>query len=51
MKTEKKGTRLIEQLRKKRTNTAKLVEKMPEMLLDYKRDKWEKKMNEEDKAK
>ncbi|KMZ59930.1 hypothetical protein ZOSMA_63G00420 [Zostera marina] len=32
----------------KRENTAELMKKMPQMLLDYKKRRWEKKMKEEE---
>ncbi|TXG51650.1 hypothetical protein EZV62_024174 [Acer yangbiense] len=51
MKTRRKGHKVDRIAAKKRENTAKLMEKMPEMLLDYKKRKWEKKMKEEEKAK
>ncbi|GAV76085.1 hypothetical protein CFOL_v3_19560 [Cephalotus follicularis] len=35
----------------KRENTAKLMEKMPEMLLAYKKRRWAKKMKEEEASK
>lgn len=51
MKTKRKGHKVDRIAAEKRANTAKLMEKMPEILLDYKKRRWEKKMKEEDKAK
>ncbi|XP_010552837.1 PREDICTED: uncharacterized protein LOC104823111 [Tarenaya hassleriana] len=51
MRTKRKGHKCDRIAAEKRENTVKLMEKMPKMLLDYKKRKWEKKMKEEDKAK
>ncbi|XP_031249486.1 uncharacterized protein LOC116127801 [Pistacia vera] len=51
MKTKRKGHKVDRIAAEKREKTAKLMEKMPEMLFDYKKRRWEKKMKEEEKAK
>ena len=51
MKTRRKGHKCDRISAEKRANTAKLMEKMPQMLLDYKKRRWQKKMKEEDKGK
>lgn len=51
MRTKRKGHKCDRISAEKRENTAKLMLKMPQMLLDYKKRKWEKKMKEEEKAK
>lgn len=51
MKTKRKGHKCDRISAEKRVNTAKLMLKMPQMLLDYKKRRWEKKMKEEEKAK
>lgn len=49
MRTKRKGHKHDRIAAEKRENTARLMEKMPEMLLDYKKRRWEKKMKDEDK--
>lgn len=49
MRTKMKGHKCDRIAAEKRANTAKLMEKMPEMLLAYKKRRWEKKMKEEEK--
>lgn len=51
MRTKRKGHKVDRIAAEKRENTARLMEKMPEMLLQYKKRRWEKKMKEEDKGK
>ncbi|KAL9330976.1 hypothetical protein ACSQ67_000586 [Phaseolus vulgaris] len=51
MKTRRKGHKCDRISAEKRENTKKLMEKMPQMLLDYKKRRWQKKMKEEDKGK
>ncbi|XP_057422353.1 uncharacterized protein LOC130716166 [Lotus japonicus] len=51
MKTKRKGHKCDRIAAEKRANTARLMEKMPEMLLEHKKRKWLKKMKEEDKEK
>ncbi|CAN0922562.1 hypothetical protein LINGRAHAP2_LOCUS33113 [Linum grandiflorum] len=51
MKTKMKGHKCDRIAAEKRANTAKLMEKMPDMLLAYKKRRWEKKMKEQDKTK
>ncbi|CAK8577363.1 unnamed protein product [Lathyrus sativus] len=51
MKTRQKGHKVDRIAAEKRANTARLMEKMPNMLLDYKKKTWQKKMKEEDKGK
>ncbi|BAT98689.1 hypothetical protein VIGAN_10000700 [Vigna angularis var. angularis] len=51
MKTRRKGHKCDRISAEKRENTAKLMEKMPQMLQDYKKRRWQKKMKEEDKGK
>lgn len=51
MRTKRKGHKCDRISAEKRENTAKLMLKMPQMLLDYKKRRWEKKMKEEEKAK
>ncbi|KAF4380392.1 hypothetical protein F8388_024685 [Cannabis sativa] len=51
MRTKRKGHKHDRIAAEKRENTARLMEKMPQMLLDYKKRRWEKKMKEEDKTK
>ncbi|KAK9164558.1 hypothetical protein Syun_005460 [Stephania yunnanensis] len=48
MKTKRKGHKCDRVSAEKRANTAELMKKMPEMLLDYKKRRWEKKMKAED---
>ncbi|MED6192647.1 hypothetical protein PIB30_011983 [Stylosanthes scabra] len=51
MRTRRKGHKCDRIAAEKRENTARLMQKMPEMLLDYKKRRWQKKMKEEDKGK
>uniref|UniRef100_A0A6N2LNJ7 Uncharacterized protein n=1 Tax=Salix viminalis TaxID=40686 RepID=A0A6N2LNJ7_SALVM len=51
MRTKMKGHKCDRIAAERRANTAKLMEQMPEMLLAYKKRRWEKKMKEEDKNK
>jgi len=51
MKTKRKGHKVDRIAAEKRANTARLMEKMPDMLLAYKKKKWAKKMKEEEKGK
>lgn len=51
MRTKRKGHKCDRIAAEKRENTAKLMEKMPDMLLAYKKRRWEKKMKEEEKLK
>ncbi|CAN1170593.1 hypothetical protein LINPERPRIM_LOCUS7495 [Linum perenne] len=51
MKTKRKGHKCDRIAAEKRANTVKLMEKMPDMLLAYKKRRWEKKIKEEDKNK
>lgn len=51
MRTKRKGHKVDRIAAEKRENTARLMEKMPDMLLQYKKRRWEKKMKEEDKSK
>ncbi|KAJ0016641.1 hypothetical protein Pint_11590 [Pistacia integerrima] len=51
MRTGRKGHKVDRIASEKRENTAKWMGKMPEMLLDHKKRRWEKKMKEEGKAK
>ncbi|KAF6164028.1 hypothetical protein GIB67_028732 [Kingdonia uniflora] len=48
MKTKRKGHKCDRISAQKRAHTAELMKKMPEMLLDYKKRRWEKKMKAED---
>ncbi|KAJ0082129.1 hypothetical protein Patl1_11778 [Pistacia atlantica] len=50
MRTGRKGHKGDRIAAQKRENTAKWMGKMPEMLLDHKKRRWEKKMKEEGKA-
>lgn len=50
MRTKRKGHKCDRISAEKRANTAELMKKMPQMLADYRKKKWEKKMNEEDAA-
>ncbi|KAK9932403.1 hypothetical protein M0R45_019642 [Rubus argutus] len=47
---KRKGHKVDRIAAEKRENTARLMEKMLEMLLQYKKRRWEKKMKEEDKG-
>ncbi|KAJ3672145.1 hypothetical protein LUZ60_006866 [Juncus effusus] len=49
MRDRRKGHKCDRISAEKRANTAELMKKMPDMLLDYKKRKWEKKMKEEEK--
>jgi hypothetical protein len=51
MRTRRKGHKVDRIAAEKRANTARLMEKMPDMLLEYKKKKWAKKMKEEGKGK
>ncbi|GMI74071.1 hypothetical protein like AT4G22000 [Hibiscus trionum] len=51
MRTKMKGHKCDRIAAEKRENTANLMLKMPEMLLAYKKRRWEKKMKEEEKSK
>ncbi|XVF50969.1 hypothetical protein PTKIN_Ptkin04bG0146200 [Pterospermum kingtungense] len=51
MRTKMKGHKCDRIAAEKRENTANLMQKMPEMLLAYKKRRWEKKMKEEEKLK
>lgn len=51
MRTKRKGHKCDRISAEKREKTAKLMEKMPDMLLAYKKRRWEKKMKEEDSKK
>jgi hypothetical protein len=51
MRTRRKGHKVDRIAAEKRANTARLMEKMPDMLLEYKKKRWAKKMKEEDKGK
>ncbi|KAF9596645.1 hypothetical protein IFM89_012768 [Coptis chinensis] len=48
MRTKRKGHKVDRVAAEKRANTAELMKKMPDMLLDYKKRRWAKKMKEED---
>ncbi|KAK1406632.1 hypothetical protein QVD17_42107 [Tagetes erecta] len=50
MRKKRKGHKCDRISAEKRANTAELMKKMPQMLADYRKKKWEKKMNEEDAA-
>ncbi|CAH1435426.1 unnamed protein product [Lactuca virosa] len=50
MRTKRKGHKCDRISAEKRANTEELMKKMPQMLADYRKKKWEKKMNEEDAA-
>ncbi|KAJ3691519.1 hypothetical protein LUZ61_020683 [Rhynchospora tenuis] len=49
MRDRRKGHKVDRIAAEKRAHTAELMKKMPEMLLDYKKRRWEKKMKEEEK--
>ncbi|MBA0712495.1 hypothetical protein Golax_011595 [Gossypium laxum] len=51
MRSKMKGHKCDRIAAERRENTANLMQKMPEMLLAYKKRRWEKKMKEEEKAK
>ncbi|XP_047317924.1 uncharacterized protein LOC124921326 [Impatiens glandulifera] len=48
MKTRRKGHKCDRISAEKRAHTVELMEKMPQMLADYRKRRWEKKMKEED---
>ncbi|KAG9458788.1 hypothetical protein H6P81_003296 [Aristolochia fimbriata] len=48
MRNKRKGHKCDRIVAEKRANTAEFMKKMPEMLLDYKKRRWEKKMKAED---
>ncbi|KAL8150083.1 uncharacterized protein LOC141706465 [Apium graveolens] len=48
MRTKRKGHKCDRISAEKRANTAELMQKMPQMLADFKKRKWERKINEED---
>ncbi|XP_058094703.1 uncharacterized protein LOC131240470 [Magnolia sinica] len=48
MRSKRKGHKCDRISAEKRANTAELMKKMPQMLLDYKKRRWEKKMKAED---
>ncbi|XP_057531691.1 uncharacterized protein LOC130809869 [Amaranthus tricolor] len=50
MRTKRKGHKCDRISAEKRAQTAELMKKMPQMLLDYKKRRWEKKMKAEDDA-
>ncbi|KAK3140911.1 hypothetical protein QOZ80_5AG0407680 [Eleusine coracana subsp. coracana] len=51
MRTKRKGHKCDRISAEKRANTVELMKKMPQMLLDYKKRRWEKKMKEEESRK
>lgn len=51
IKVKRKGHKCDRISQAKRENTAELMKKMPQMLLDYKKRRWEKKMKEEESEK
>ncbi|GFQ07060.1 hypothetical protein PHJA_002850100 [Phtheirospermum japonicum] len=50
MKTKRKGHKVDRLAAQKRERTAELMESMPEMLADYRKRRWERKMKEEEDA-
>ncbi|XP_051225496.1 uncharacterized protein [Lolium perenne] len=50
MRTKRKGHKVDRIAAEKRANTLELMKKMPQMLLDYKKRRWDKKMKEEEAA-
>ncbi|CAN6485905.1 unnamed protein product [Victoria cruziana] len=48
MRNKRKGHKCDRVAAEKRANTAELMRKMPQMLLDYKKRRWEKKMKAEE---
>ncbi|XP_020693793.1 uncharacterized protein LOC110107761 [Dendrobium catenatum] len=48
MRNKRKGHKCDRVAAEKRAHTSELMKKMPEMLLDYKKRRWEKKMKQED---
>ncbi|CAA7390526.1 unnamed protein product [Spirodela intermedia] len=51
MRDKRKGHKCDRISAEKRANTAELMKKMPQMLLDYKKRRWEKKMKAEETEK
>ncbi|XP_074559197.1 uncharacterized protein LOC141815166 [Curcuma longa] len=51
MRNKRKGHKCDRVSAEKRAHTAELMKKMPEMLLDYKKRRWAKKMKEEEEKK
>nr|KJB33930.1 hypothetical protein B456_006G039100 [Gossypium raimondii] len=51
MRSKMKGHKCDRIAAERRENTANLMQKMPEMLLAYKKRRWEKKIKAEEKAK
>lgn len=51
MRTKRKGHKCDRISAEKRANTVELMKKMPQMLLDYKKRRWEKKMKAEESGK
>ncbi|RZC44960.1 hypothetical protein C5167_037913, partial [Papaver somniferum] len=51
MRTKRKGHKCDRISAEKRANTAELMKKMPAMLLDYKKRRWEKKLKAEEAKK
>ncbi|KAL1557129.1 hypothetical protein AAHA92_12654 [Salvia divinorum] len=50
MKTKRKGHKVDRLAAEKRANTARLMGEMPQMLDDYKKRRWERKMKAEEEA-
>uniref|UniRef100_A0A452XP89 MRPL25 domain-containing protein n=1 Tax=Aegilops tauschii subsp. strangulata TaxID=200361 RepID=A0A452XP89_AEGTS len=50
MRTKRKGHKVDRIAAEKRANTVELMKKMPQMLLDYKKRRWDKKMKDEEAA-
>lgn len=50
MRTKQKGHKCDRLAAEKRENTAALMQKMPSMLADYRKKRWERKMKAEDDA-
>ncbi|KAI5640398.1 hypothetical protein M9H77_00184 [Catharanthus roseus] len=50
MRTKRKGHKVDRIAAEKRENTAALMRKMPSMLADYRKRRWERKMKEEEDA-
>lgn len=48
MRTKRKGHKCERISAEKRAHTAELMQKMPQMLADFKKRRWERKMNEDD---
>ena len=51
MRSKRKGHKCDRIAAQKRAHTAELMEKMPQMLADYRKKRWQKKMKEEEDAK